>query len=392
MSHELGRGLPATANKLLSNFRRFLLVCSAAHLLKALVQRALGKKIWREIRIVGTRIVECLEHSTVIACARNLQGRRDSIQRVIVCVGSNFIDSFAAYLILCNHDEPNHQVSVPRDRDPESELTAVPQLDPVHRLEVDQIRSPVAVHHPFFIQTIAKKILRVFQQLLAKIVNLVSRLFAPPVVVHGPALVTVENVDDVSFFTEVSTVLIRVAPVLFELHVGGQIIVMAELRSPSRTLQLVNMQIGRPAHRIEHLRKDLFCFAGAGFRHHGVRILRHQARIHRGNGNQYRQSSPCKSYPQSTEPPFTLMISPVMKLARSEATNKIGPAISSAVAARPSGIAAAAIFCPALVSSTGLDMSVATHPGATGFTKIPCGASSVANPLVSEMIAPLSAP
>ena len=37
------------------------------------------------------------------------------------------------------------------------------------------------------------------------------------------------------------------------------------------------------------------------------------------------------------------MISPVMKLAKSEARKRIGPAISSAVAGRPSGIAAAAI-------------------------------------------------
>src|SRR3989449_6088979 len=64
------------------------------------------------------------------------------------------------------------------------------------------------------------------------------------------------------------------------------------------------------------------------------------------------------------------MISPVMKLAKSEATKRIGPAISSGVAARPSGITEVAIFWPAFVSSTDLDMSVATQPGATQLTRI----------------------
>src|SRR5258708_23146034 len=96
-------------------------------------------------------------------------------------------------------------------------------------------------------------------------------------------------------------------------------------------------------------------------------------------------------YPHKIEPPFTLMISPVMKLARSEATKRIGPAISSAVAARPRGITLEAIFWPALVSSTGMDMSVATQPGATEFTRILCRASSGERPLVRLMMAPLGA-
>src|SRR5260370_23773458 len=64
------------------------------------------------------------------------------------------------------------------------------------------------------------------------------------------------------------------------------------------------------------------------------------------------------------------MTSPVMKLARSEATKRMGPAISSAVAARPRGIAVEAILWPALDSSTALDMSVVTQPGATEFTRM----------------------
>src|SRR5260370_23401000 len=99
-----------------------------------------------------------------------------------------------------------------------------------------------------------------------------------------------------------------------------------------------------------------------------------------------------KLYPHKTEPPVTLMTSPVMKLARSEATNRMGPAISSGVAARPRGMTVEAIFWPALDSRTALDMSVATQPGATEFTRILCRASSLARPLVRLMMPPLEAP
>src|SRR5262252_3114144 len=44
------------------------------------------------------------------------------------------------------------------------------------------------------------------------------------------------------------------------------------------------------------------------------------------------------NHPTRTAPPFTLKISPVIKPARGVQRNRIGPAISWAVAARPTGI------------------------------------------------------
>src|SRR5580658_6910721 len=96
--------------------------------------------------------------------------------------------------------------------------------------------------------------------------------------------------------------------------------------------------------------------------------------------------------PQSTEPPLTLITSPVIKVARSEAANRIGPAISSAVPTRFNGIGTRADFNPFLVRRTDADISVSTQPGATQFTKILCGPSSVARPFTKLMMAPLVAP
>src|SRR5437870_506983 len=75
-------------------------------------------------------------------------------------------------------------------------------------------------------------------------------------------------------------------------------------------------------------------------------------------------------HPQSTLPPFTLRISPVMWRARSEQRNTIGPAMSSALPTRPNGIVSSISRLPSPVSRPYgcADISVSTHPGATPFT------------------------
>src|SRR5690606_6491302 len=100
-----------------------------------------------------------------------------------------------------------------------------------------------------------------------------------------------------------------------------------------------------------------------------------------------RRSSP---QPQSTEPPLTFRISPVMCRARSEHRKTIGPATSSADAMRPSGMPAAMRSRPPPANGTA-HISVSTQPGATQFTVLPRGASSIAMLLTNEITAPLVA-
>src|SRR5688572_22439064 len=92
-------------------------------------------------------------------------------------------------------------------------------------------------------------------------------------------------------------------------------------------------------------------------------------------------------HPTSTLPPFTLTISPVMWRARSEQRNTIGPAMSRGDATRPIGID---LPMRALPSPTYADsaISVSTQPGATLFTVIPRGASSMHSDFTYEIIAP----
>src|SRR2546423_15561302 len=87
-------------------------------------------------------------------------------------------------------------------------------------------------------------------------------------------------------------------------------------------------------------------------------------------------------YPQSTEPPLTLRISPVMLAAQSDARKTTARAMSSAVATRPSGIVSTIFRLNGASPKTTSFNSVSTQPGATLFTRM-VGASSAARDLVN---------
>ncbi len=72
-----------------------------------------------------------------------------------------------------------------------------------------------------------------------------------------------------------------------------------------------------------------------------------------------------------------------------EARKTTGPAMSSGVAMRPSGMPASASFRPGPDSAAAV-MSVSTQPGATELTRTR-GASSTAQERVAAIIAPLLA-
>jgi len=137
------------------------------------------------------------------------------------------------------------------------------------------------------------------------------------------------------------------------------------------------------AHRIQHLRKNLLGLRRTRF---GIIVSGFCAAASRVSG--FALANPdmknvAASASSSTAAIFANFIRKapnpiyiddfaVMKFGQVGRQNRIGPAISSAVAALPSE-SRSAIFCPAFVSSTGFDM-FRRHPGATEFTRMPCGA------------------
>src|ERR1041385_3447365 len=96
-------------------------------------------------------------------------------------------------------------------------------------------------------------------------------------------------------------------------------------------------------------------------------------------------------YPHKTDPPFTLSTSPVMWLAQVLHRKTIGPAISSGVATRPSGMILLIASCVALSASASVVISVSTQPGATQLTLIPKPPNSGASDFVNEICPPFDA-
>src|SRR4029453_4199264 len=106
---ETGRQSPA-AESLLLGLGRFFLVGFAGNFLEALLQRGLGEKIRCEVRVVHAGIVEGLEDSSSVSRTGHLQGGLDTIESVIVRVGSLFFRALSADLVARDYLDPNHKL------------------------------------------------------------------------------------------------------------------------------------------------------------------------------------------------------------------------------------------------------------------------------------------
>src|SRR6266853_1827538 len=283
-------------------------------------------------------------------------------------------------------------------------LPAVANLDPIHLFEVHDVVAAEADGDARLLEPQPQKIVDIALDLFLE--------FADATAVESPALIAVIQRDDHAAVGEIQAVdadqigedvvmaladvfganFVRKAAELGKPDIADHVATVAEKHAASLALAFADFRVARPTQRVDEIAEDLFGLGDALLRHQSIGILRGSAGSEDRNGKHSDDSKMDGLYPHKIEPPFTLMISPVMKLARSEATKRMGPAISSAVAARPRGMTVEAIFWPAFVSSTGTDMSVETQPGATEFTRILCRASSVARPLVRLMMPPLEAP
>src|SRR6266481_4304122 len=291
-------------------------------------------------------------------------------------------------------------------------LLAVGDLDPVHLLEVYCVVAAEADGRARLLEPQSQEIVDVALDLLLEVADGSSRQFVDAAAIERPSAIAVIERNDNTAVGPIQTVdtdqkredrvppladilrpvLIRVAAVVGKLNVADGLAIVTKKHAASLAQAFMDLRITRAAQAVDQIGEKLLALGLALLGHHGIGPLRPTARSGPTGCKQNRCRDWDELYPHRTEPPFTLMISPVMKLARSEATKRMGPAISSAVAARPRGMTEEAIFWPAFVSSTGLDMSVATQPGATEFTRMLCRASSAARPLVRLMTPPLDAP
>ncbi len=90
-----------------------------------------------------------------------------------------------------------------------------------------------------------------------------------------------------------------------------------------------------------------------------------------------------------TKPPFTPMTCPVIKADPSSASHRMVRATSSGVPMLPKGVSSRR--AASVSGSKASFISVAMTPGATQFTRMPLGPSSLASALVKPMTAAFAA-
>ena len=169
---------------------------------------------------------------------------------------------------------------------------------------------------------------------------------------------------------------------------------MAELAQAAGAGNVMHVQIGASAQRIDRLLQYLLrpWRALSGIRTSAV-LRRGLRALHASQTEASRTAARIRraAHPHRMEPPFTLITSPVMKVARSEAANRIGPAISSRLATRLSGYRRVADFNPSL-GFQHRSRHIRIHPSRRhAIDQNLCRASSSARPLTKLMMAPFVA-
>src|SRR4029077_7384243 len=123
---------------------------------------------------------------------------------------------------------------------------------------------------------------------------------------------------------------------VLEFREAVQLARVAKIAERAGAGHVVHRQIRVAAKRIHRAEQNGACLRGALLRHQYFSALFLRGRpcgAHRDSARrEYSSQQAANGYPHSTDPPFTLITSPVIKDARSDAAKRIGPAISSAVA------------------------------------------------------------
>src|SRR2546427_1944584 len=319
----------------------FFLFVFLADLGEALLQRSAREHIVGQPGVVLAIAEKRLEDFPAVALARKLEGSFHTVLRMEVRIEGDLLRALARGGIARDDNASNGEVQQTVNGNPEGAAVGVHDLDPTPRAQAHHVAAAKAEGHAFLLETKAEQIVQVAFYLLLEILHRRFRLFLNAAAVHGPALVPVEQLDDVFLLEVFGAVLVRQLPKVGNHFITAQVAVVAELREAGIADAVAHAQIRRAAQLGDHLVEEFMRLFGALLRHERIGVLRRYARRNHGQEDSGEQNRPSNfpRYPHRTAPPFTLTTSPVIKVARSDARNRMGPAISSAVPGRRSGIA-----------------------------------------------------
>src|SRR5271154_786161 len=364
-----------------------------AYFFPAFFEGFLGEHGVGDAGVVLILVEENLVDLDAVAFTRDLVGGLDAADGVVVRIVFDFLGAHAGIGVARVDDLAHGEVGAAGDGDAEGAIVAIPQLNPIGFLVVHHVQAAVTENHPKLVNATAENIVYVFLGVFLIGGEVGDGRFGDAATIEFPAFVAVEDGDDVALGKIFGAVFQRRLGIVNKMAEAIEFAGVSELAEAADTRDIMDVEIGGAAKRVNGLLQDGLGFRGALLgEQDGSVVLREGAR--RGGeadeGEQERRSDGAndggasshamrvpsvripawRNQPHSTEPPLTLITSPVIKVARSEAAKRMGPAISSAVPTRLSAMGRIADFRPFLVRRTEADMSVSTQPGATQFTRM----------------------
>src|ERR1700728_262107 len=361
----------------------------------AVIERLFCEQGVGEAGVVVAYVEEDLIDLAAVAFAGDLKWRLDAVDGMEIRVVFDFGGLEARSWVPRFDDLANRQVRVVRKRNSDRAIVAVDQLDPLCLHQIHHIGAAVTKDDVFFVNAVAENVVDVFLYVFLVIGEIGLRRVADAAAIQVPAFVAVEDGNNIVLRKVLLALFVRRLRVVDKLAESGRFAGMIERADAARAGDVFDVKVGAAAERLHGLFDQLarFCLTLLG---HEVLIV-----LRRGNRRRADQRQACKNHyrkycaaphPHWKEPPFTLITSPVMYVARSETAKRIGPATSSGVATRFSGYAASHFLKSApFFARADFQMSVLTKPGATQFTRMLWPASSWANALAKLIIAPFVA-
>src|SRR5271168_598227 len=341
--------------------------------------------------VVLILVEENLVDLDAVAFTRDLIWGLNAADGMVVRIVFDFLGAHAGIGVARVHDLAHGEVGAAGDGDAEGAIVAIHQLNPIGFLVVHHVQAAVTENHPRFVDATAENIVYVFLGVFLIGGEVGDGRFGDAAAIEFPPFVAVEDRDDVALGKIFGAIFEWRLGVVLEMSETVEFAGVSELADAPNAGDIMDIQIRRATERVNGLLQDRFGFRGALLgEQDGIVVLREGARrggeadageqerryddANDGGASSHAMRVPSlripawRNQPQSTEPPFTLITSPVIKVARSEAAKRMGPAISSAVPTRLSGMGTRADFRPFFVRRTEADISVSTQPGATQFT------------------------
>ena len=232
-----------------------------------------GEKSIGHAGVVLAFFEEDLIDLDAIAFAGDLKRRLDAIHGVVVGIVFDFRAAHAGIGVARVGDFAHGKMGGARDGDAEGAVVAINQFDPIGFLVIDYVQTAVAKNHAGFVNAVAKNIVDVLLGVFLKSSDVRDSGFGNSAAIEAPAFVAIVDVNDVALGEIFDAVFVGRLGKILESFKTIQFAGMAKLAEAAGAGEVMHVQVGRAAERINGLLQDLLGSGGALLWEHDFLIL-----------------------------------------------------------------------------------------------------------------------